>query len=266
MEFVVSRRADHGNRGRVGRCSAVFWTAGNSGSRQQLVACIDRCSVSRRGLFIQYDPRDSWRGFYGHWIGVGFFLWRFSANGRPRGSKVSGNLFLELLWTIVPACVLVFLALHQLPYWQKNKEQHPVMLFSNGLGDNVQVKPIVRVEAFQYGWRFVYSGNDEEFDTRDDIISENELLLPAGEEVVLELISLDVIHSFAINPLRLKQDIVPGLRPHVWFEITEPGEWEINCMELCGWGHFRMAAKLRVVTRVEYDLWELARRKEQHGY
>ncbi|MGI9516516.1 MAG: hypothetical protein ACR2NP_05705, partial [Pirellulaceae bacterium] len=88
------------------------------------------------------------------------------------------------------------------------------------------------------------------------IISENVMVLPANEELVLELVSEDVIHSFCVTQLRLKQDIVPGLQPHIWFQISEEGEWEIHCMELCGWGHYRMSARLIVLPRQQYDLWK----------
>ena len=109
--------------------------------------------------------------------------------------------------------------------------------------------------AYQFGWRFIYPGLDGVFDTRDDVISENLLVLPSHEEIVAELRSLDVIHSFAINKLRLKQDIVPGLSPRIWFMITQNGDWEINCMELCGWGHFRMSARLRTVSPKDFEDW-----------
>ena len=102
-------------------------------------------------------------------------------------------------------------------------------------------------------------------DTRDDIISENLLVLPSDQEIVAELQSRDVIHSFSINKLRLKQDIVPGLAPRIWFKITQNGVWEINCMELCGWGHFRMSARLKTVPTNEFDAW-LLDTVRQRGY
>ena len=187
---------------------------------------------------------------------LAFCLWRFRAGSRSTAMFVHKNTLLELVWTVVPAGILIFLALYQLPYWQQNKEQHPALISGLVLDQDDYLPPIARVVARQYGWKFIYPGRDGEFDTRDDIISENVMVLPANEELVLELVSEDVIHSFCITQLRLKQDIVPGLQPHVWFRISGEGEWEIHCMELCGWGHYRMNARLIVLQRPQYDLWK----------
>ncbi len=202
--------------------------------------------------------------FVGTGLLLAFCLFRFSAQRRVQSSYRQQNIWLEALWTIVPAAILIFLALHQLPYWQANKEVHPAFLAAGG-DASFSEKPSVRVVAFQYGWRFIYPGRDGILDTRDDFVSENLLVLPFGKEIVLELTSEDVIHSFAINPLRLKQDIVPGLSPRVWFEVTQQGEWEINCMELCGWGHFRMVGTIKTLSQREYDEW-VTQQSRNRGY
>lgn len=202
--------------------------------------------------------------FAGTGLLLAFCLFRFRSSNRDKASYRNNIAWLEAVWTLTPAAILVFLAMYQLPYWQANKENHPAFLEQGGDPSYVE-DPAARVIAYQFGWRFVYPGRDGKFDTLDDLIIENELVLPTNEEIVLELRSEDVIHSFAINTLRLKQDIVPGLTPRVWFMITQPGDWEINCMELCGWGHFRMSAPLRTMPRSEYDSW-LAARIRNRGY
>jgi cytochrome c oxidase subunit 2 len=193
--------------------------------------------------------------FAGTGLFLAFCLFRFRADSRERASYRAGNVWLEFLWTATPAAILVFLALHQLPYWRANKEDHPLFMVTQDENADEFVPPFARAVAFQYGWRFEYPGRDRLFDTPDDLISENELIMPAEDEILMELVSEDVIHSFAINPLRLKQDIVPGLNPRIWFTVSEPGEWEINCMELCGWGHFRMSARLSVVSKNDFRNW-----------
>ena len=192
--------------------------------------------------------------FVGTGLLLAFSLFRFRATNRKVASYVHKSIWLELLWTIIPAGTLVFLAMHQLPYWQANKEDHRAFEPA-GAGSSDLETPTVRVVAYQFGWRFIYPGLDGTFDTRDDVISENLLVLPSHQEIVAELRSMDVIHSFAINKLRLKQDIVPGLSPRIWFMITQNGDWEINCMELCGWGHFRMSARLRTVSPNDFEDW-----------
>ena len=101
----------------------------------------------------------------------------------------------------------------------------------------------------------MYPGEDGEFDTPDDFVSPGVLTIPRDELIIVELVSEDVIHSFAINALRLKQDIVPGLDVRIAFQATRTGEWEINCAELCGWGHYRMSARLRVLEASEFVNW-----------
>lgn len=182
-------------------------------------------------------------------------LWRFSATRIEVASSRRGNLVLELVWTLIPAGILVFLAFYQLPFWNENKVDNPLMYFTEAGDSSAQVPPFARVVARQFDWTFIYPGGDQEFETADDIYSHGLLVLPEDEIIVLELVSEDVIHSFAVNALRLKQDIVPQLNPTIWFRVTETGEWEINCTELCGWGHYRMLATMRVVPRSEFEAW-----------
>jgi cytochrome c oxidase subunit 2 len=73
-----------------------------------------------------------------------------------------------------------------------------------------------------------------------------------GEPVKITLHSRDVIHSFSVPAFRLKQDAMPGMAIPVWFEAEETGEFDLVCMELCGWGHYKMAGKVRVVSKEEY--------------
>ncbi len=197
---------------------------------------------------------------------LGVSLWCFSADRAGSARFWHGNVVLELLWTAIPAGVLVWLAFYQLPFWNLNKVDAPRMYFDPEQREESLTPPIARVVARQFDWSFVYPGSDGEFDTIDDVVSSGVLVLPRDEMNVLELASEDVIHGFAINALRLKQDIVPGLASRVWFAVSGEGEWEIHCTELCGWGHYRMAAKLRVVSRVEYDQWLRSTLLAQQGH
>ncbi len=76
-----------------------------------------------------------------------------------------------------------------------------------------------------------------------------------GRPVVVVLTSEDVIHSFWVPVLRVKQDAVPGLTIRAWFQATVPGEYELGCAELCGMGHYRMRARVFIHTQAEYDAW-----------
>jgi cytochrome c oxidase subunit 2 len=84
--------------------------------------------------------------------------------------------------------------------------------------------------------------------------------VPANEPVVVALRSRDVIHSFFVPRFRLKQDILPGRETLAWFECTRPGEYDLVCAELCGWGHYKMAGKVRALPRAEFEAFLAERR------
>ena len=97
---------------------------------------------------------------------------------------------------------------------------------------------------------------------KDDIGLLNVLTLPVNRTVVVQLMSRDVVHSFTLNEMRVKQDANPGMTSRVWFTPIATGQWEIACSQLCGLGHYRMRGEYRVVTPAEWDGWqadELAR-------
>jgi cytochrome c oxidase subunit 2 len=141
----------------------------------------------------------------------------------------------------------------------------------------------VEVTGVQFAWYFRYPGPDATFGiTRpqlvapaegnplgldptdphspDDFVT-SELVLPANREVDLRLNAQDVIHGFSIPELRLKQNAVPGQPMHIHFTPTIPGTYAILCTQLCGLGHYRMNATLRIVTPVEFTAWQAAHPK-----
>jgi cytochrome c oxidase subunit 2 len=142
----------------------------------------------------------------------------------------------------------------------------------------------VEVVGQQFQWYFRYPGPDAAFgiarpplvnaaagnplgldpqDSRgaDDIVS-SVLVLPLGREVDLRLRSLDVIHGFFIPAMRLKENTVPGLILHIHFTPIALGTYPILCSQVCGSGHARMQAQLRVVSPDAYQQWLQQRAKE----
>jgi cytochrome c oxidase subunit 2 len=114
---------------------------------------------------------------------------------------------------------------------------------------------VVRVTAKQFNWEVQYPGPDGRFDTDDDLVLENDLEVPVDAVVHVRLRSRDVIHSFFLPHLRLKQDAVPGREIVVWFQATRPGRYEIPCAELCGFGHSGMKGFLTVNTPEQFRAW-----------
>jgi cytochrome c oxidase subunit 2 len=135
----------------------------------------------------------------------------------------------------------------------------------------------VEVTGMQFAWYFRYPGPDGTFgrtrlqlvapgegnplgiDPSDphstDDITSSQLVLPVNREVDLTLRALDVIHGFSVPELRLKQNAIPGQTGHIHFTASMPGTYAILCTQLCGLGHYRMQATLRVVPEAEYEAW-----------
>ena len=127
---------------------------------------------------------------------------------------------------------------------------------------------VIRVEvlAQQWAWNFRLPGTDNEFGTPDDIITINELTLPAsamppedsphqGRPVVMNLSSKDVIHSFFVPDMRIKRDANPGAINQAWFMPVKAGTYDILCAELCGFAHYQMHGKLHVLENDAFDAW-----------
>lgn len=101
-----------------------------------------------------------------------------------------------------------------------------------------------------------YFGLDRANDdaSKDDVVSA-ELVLPENRAIDLFLTAQDVIHSFYVRELRVQQDMVPGMRIPVHFTPTRAGKYEVVCTQLCGLGHYRMRAYVRVVPEAEFENW-----------
>jgi cytochrome c oxidase subunit 2 len=160
-----------------------------------------------------------------------------------RATYSHGNTTLEIIWTIVPAAILIVLSFMSVSTWAKVKREAPETDFE------------LQVAAKQFNWEIVYPGSDRKFGTDDDRKFDNDLHVPVNKVVRVHLTANDVIHSFFLPNLRLKQDAVPGRTILVWFEATKPGKYELPCAELCGFGHSGMKGWLFVHTPEEYAKW-----------
>jgi cytochrome c oxidase subunit 2 len=175
------------------------------------------------------------------------FLVMYREREGRRATYSHGNTTLEIIWTIVPAAILIVLSFMSVSTWAKVKRQAPETDFE------------LQVTAKQFNWEIVYPGADRKFGTPDDVKFDNDLHVPVNKVVRIHLQSSDVIHSFFLPNLRLKQDAVPGRSILVWFEATKPGKYELPCAELCGFGHSGMKGWLFVDTPEEYQKWAAER-------
>jgi cytochrome c oxidase subunit 2 len=200
-----------------------------------------------------------------------YFLIRYRHREGHKAVYTHGNRRVEILWTVVPGVMLFALAVYQYGAWTEIKIDLP---------DESEAVEIL-VIANQFEWFAVYPGPDGQLETADDIESYtpvslksedskpddqletgddlespiNTIHVPVNQKVIIRLTSVDVLHSFFVPALRLKQDAVPGTIIPVWFEATQTGEYEIVCTELCGLGHYRMRGFLTVESETEFQTW-----------
>ncbi len=143
----------------------------------------------------------------------------------------------------------------------------------------------VEVTGMQFAWYFRYPGQDAAFGTtsprliepgagnpvgidpadnsgKDDFVR-SMLVIPAGKEIDLRLRALDVIHGFAAPSLRIKQNAIPGETFHVHFTATVPGDYPVLCTQVCGLGHYRMQAIVRVLPPDQFHQWLIAQQQAQ---
>jgi len=191
--------------------------------------------------------------FIGTEVALFWFMWKYDGERNDQPAKYThGSHHLEIIWTLLPAVTLLFMAIYQMNAWAEHKIKKP------------NVPPLAEVTARQFEWRIRYPGPDGKFDTPDDIYDVNLLVVPVDEVVLINLRSMDVLHSFFLPNLRVKQDALPGRVIPVWFRAVEQGDYDLVCAELCGWGHYKMKGRLRVVSREEYEahLQKLYREQE----
>jgi len=144
---------------------------------------------------------------------IAFLIMYRDRPGR-RARYTHGNTSLEIVWTIVPALILVVLTALSAPAWSKIKMSAPPTDF------------VVDVTAKQFNWQVKHPNSDKVF--------LDEMHVPVNKVVHVNLKSQDVIHSFFVPQFRMKQDAVPGRSILAWFEVTKPGKYEWPCPSCAG--------------------------------
>jgi cytochrome c oxidase subunit 2 len=196
--------------------------------------------------------------FIGTSLALFWFMWKYDAakNAEPV-QYTHGSHTLEVVWSILPAATLLFIAIYQMNAWAREKMVRPQL--------NGQPKPpLAEVTGRQFEWRVRYAGADGQIGTPDDLHVVNDLHVPVNDEIVLQIKSADVLHSFFLPNARVKQDVVPGMEQYVWFKPTIEGTYDIVCAELCGWGHYKMRGRLTVESKEKFDKWYQGKMDEQN--
>jgi len=174
-----------------------------------------------------------------------YFLIRYRHREGRKAEYTHGNQRLEILWTIIPGLLLFALAIFQYGSWTRIKIDQPL-----------DPDLTISLEGKQFEWLATYPGDDGEFGTADDIEAPANLVhVPVNQMIVVNLTAQDILHSFFVPVLRVKQDAVPGTTIPVWFEANQTGQFEIVCAELCGLGHYRMRGQLIVESEADFNAW-----------
>jgi cytochrome c oxidase subunit 2 len=168
-----------------------------------------------------------------------FAVWKFRMRPGEElldGPPIHGNTRLEVIWTAIPATILVGLCTYAYLV----------------LTDIEQAKANtmrVRVVAEQWAWTFYYPGPGG----RE--LASSQLVLPVNQPVEFTLQSKDVLHDFWVPAFRIKKDTVPGINVSYRVTTKRTGDFPIVCAELCGLGHAVMRSDVHVLTRAQYDAW-----------
>lgn len=207
----------------------------------------------------------------------GYFAWllvRFRRGSSPRATYpgTRGRWAMAVV-VLVATAELALLGAVSLPAWRARTVAVPT--------DPGAIE--VRVVAEQFAWNVHYPGPDRRFGrtalalvspdnpigldrvdpaSADDVVSLNDLHVPVGRPVIVYLSSKDVVHSFTLPQMRVKQDVVPGTLSTTWFTPTRTGRWEIACSQLCGLAHYRMRGLYTVEDEGAYAAWLRAQRTD----
>jgi cytochrome c oxidase subunit 2 len=191
---------------------------------------------------------------------------RFNENRNPVPSATTHNTLLEVAWTILPVLILVAIAI---PSFRLLRQQ---LVIPNP-------DMVVKVTGYAWYWGYEYpadQGGGFKFDSNmvdtKDLKSgqprlltvDNEMVLPVGKIVKVQVTAADVIHNFAVPSLGQRLDAIPGRLNETWFRADQVGVFHGQCSELCGNGHPYMPIVVRVVSEQEYAAW-LSEAKQKYA-
>jgi cytochrome c oxidase subunit 2 len=218
-----------------------------------------------------------------------FVLVRFRKGANPQASYTGAKgKFAKSTEILVAIIEIILLVGYAIPAWATRVKAYPA--------ESEAV--VVRVTGEQFAWNMHYPGPDGKFGrtniklvsadnplgldrsdpaAKDDITTINQLNIPVNRPILIHLSTKDVIHSFGLYEMRVKQDAIPGMDIPVWFvpttttddmrkQLGKPDfDYEITCSQLCGLGHFRMRGFITVQSDADYSKWIADQEKELHA-
>ena len=162
-----------------------------------------------------------------------WFVIRYHRSRAPEPtSRVEGNLWLEIVWIALPVVLVM-------------------AMFWYGWAGYLTLRDVpkgaleVTATARMWSWDFTYANGR----------TSPKLYVPVGKPVVVNLVSLDVIHGFFLPAFRVKRDVVPGMKNFAWFVATKPGSYDLFCSQYCGTGHSAMISTVEALPEAEFAAW-----------
>ena len=185
---------------------------------------------------------------------------RYNKKANPTPAKWSHNTTIEVIWTVVPVLILMFIA---------------IFSFRLLYAYHDMPKPYMTVKATGYQWYWGYEYPDNgisEFISNmlpeDKAKAQNvpyllattePLVVPVGKPVRIQVTGADVIHAFAVPAFGIISDAIPGRLNETWIKVEKPGVYYGNCRELCGVDHAYMPIEVRAVPQAEFDAWVMSK-------
>jgi len=161
-----------------------------------------------------------------------YFIVRYNRKKNKKATQIEGSLKLELLWTIIPTLLALSMFYFGWAGWRPMKDPP---------------KDARRVTSTARMWNFSF--------TYDNGKTSRNLVLPVNEPVVIDLVSVDVIHSLFIPAFRVKEDMVPGQTKEMWFRPQAEGTYDLFCAEYCGLQHSYMESTVEILSKEEFEEW-----------
>jgi cytochrome c oxidase subunit II len=201
---------------------------------------------------------------------AGLLVWcivRFNKKSNPVAAKFTHNTTLEVVWTLIPVLILVFLSLFSFPLLYK----------SDQVPDKVDLT--IKVTGHQWYWSYEYPDqNGISFDANvlpaDEaktagkpylLGTDNAVYVPVNKTVRLQLTASDVIHGYLVPAFGIQMDAAPGRLGEMWFKADKVGTYFGQCTQICGVKHAYMPIEIKVVTQPEFDAWVASQQSADAG-
>lgn len=195
---------------------------------------------------------------------LAYVIMRYNAKANPTPSKITHNVTLEVIWTVIPVIILIVIAIPSLK-----------LLYYTDRTDNPEMT--LKVTGHAWYWNYLYPDHDNiRFDSYmipEDEVDEargdvrllsvdNKVVLPVDTNIQILMTGGDVIHSWTVPALGVKIDAIPGRMNEAWVRITKPGTYFGQCSEICGKNHAYMPIEIVAVSKEEFENWLTTAKEE----